>query len=149
MTDAGAVSQPSHRWWQRSRSLDPRYLIAGLITLVLLAAQLRYHVVGGYERLAVALLTCTITEALLSWFVRGRVVNLQSAYISGISLTLLLKPAGRDALAVRPGRLLGDRVEVRAAISWQPSVESDQFRDQLPASRRAKSRLGAQPSVGE
>jgi len=69
-------------------------LIAGLITLVLLAAQLRYHVVGGYERLAVALLTCTITEALLSAFVRGRVVNLQSAYISGISLTLLLKPQG-------------------------------------------------------
>ena len=94
MTDAGAVPQPSLRWWQRTRTLDPRYLIAGLITLVLLAAQLRYHVVGGYERLAVALLTCTITEALLSAFVRGRVVNLQSAYISGISLTLLLKPQG-------------------------------------------------------
>ena len=27
------------------------------------------------------------TEAVLSWFMRGRVVNLQSAYISGISLT--------------------------------------------------------------
>ena len=94
MTDAGAVPQPSLRWWQPTRTLDPRYLIAGLITLVLLAAQLRYHVVGGYERLAVALLTCTITEALLSAFVRGRVVNLQSAYISGISLTLLLKPQG-------------------------------------------------------
>jgi Na+-transporting NADH:ubiquinone oxidoreductase subunit NqrB len=34
------------------------------------------------------------TEAALSWFIRGKVVNLQSAYISGISLTLLLKPAG-------------------------------------------------------
>jgi enediyne biosynthesis protein E5 len=61
---------------------------------VLVAAELRYHVVGGYERLAVALLACMATEALLSWFVRGRVVNLQSAYISGISLTLLLKPQG-------------------------------------------------------
>jgi len=91
MTDASAVSQPT---LPRTKSIDPRYLIAGLITLVLVVAQLRYHVVGGYERLAVALLTCTITEALLSWFVRGRVVNLQSAYISGISLTLLLKPQG-------------------------------------------------------
>jgi Na+-translocating ferredoxin:NAD+ oxidoreductase RnfD subunit len=80
---------PEHR-----RQLDARYLIAALITLVLLAAQLRYHVVGGYERLALALLTCTATEALLSWFDRGRVTNLQSAYISGISLTLLLKPQG-------------------------------------------------------
>jgi len=91
MTNASAVSQPT---LPRTKSIDPRYLIAGLITLVLVVAQLRYHVVGGYERLAVALLTCTITEALLSWFVRGRVVNLQSAYISGISLTLLLKPQG-------------------------------------------------------
>lgn len=81
-------------WRERSRQIDPRYLIAGLITLVLVVAQVRYHVVGGYERLVLALLTCTLTEALLSWFERGRVVNLQSAYISGISLTLLLKPQG-------------------------------------------------------
>ena len=81
-------------WRERAAHIDPRYLIAGLITLVLLAAQLRYHIVGGYERLAVALLTCMATEALLSWFVRGRIVNLQSAYISGISLTLLIKPQG-------------------------------------------------------
>jgi Na+-translocating ferredoxin:NAD+ oxidoreductase RnfD subunit len=80
------------RWWERGRVLDPRYLIAFLITLVLLVAQFRYHMVGGYQRLAVALLTCTATEALLSWFVRGKVVNLQSAYISGLSLTLLIKP---------------------------------------------------------
>ena len=74
--------------------LDPRYLIAGLITLVLVVAELRYHMVGGYQRLAVALGTCMATEALLSWFVRGKVVNLQSAYISGLSLTLLIKPQG-------------------------------------------------------
>jgi enediyne biosynthesis protein E5 len=82
------------RWWERGGRVDPRYLIAFLITLVLVVAQLRYHVVGGYDRLALALLTCTATEALLSWFDRGKVVNLQSAYISGISLTLLLKPQG-------------------------------------------------------
>ena len=77
-----------------ARRIDPRYLIAFLITLVLVVAQLRYHVIGGYDRLAVALLTCVATEAVLSWFDRGRVVNLQSAYISGISLTLLVKPQG-------------------------------------------------------
>jgi enediyne biosynthesis protein E5 len=82
------------RWWERSRVLDPRYLIAGLITLVLVTAQLKYHAIGGYERLMVALGVCMATEAALSWFTRGKVVNLQSAYISGISLTLLLKPQG-------------------------------------------------------
>ena len=82
------------RWWERGPLLDPRYLIAGLITLVLVTAQLRYHVIGGYDRLALALATCMATEAALSWFTRGKIVNLQSAYISGISLTLLLKPQG-------------------------------------------------------
>ena len=94
MTDAVAKQSEVSRWWQRTPRLDPRYLIAFLITLVLVAAQIRYHIVGGYARLAVALSTCMATEALLSWFMRGRVVNLQSAYISGISLTLLLKPQG-------------------------------------------------------
>lgn len=96
MTGATDAARPRQnaliRWWERGRLLDPRYLIAFLITLVLVMAQLRYHMVGGYSRLAVALLSCMATEAVLSWFVRGKVVSLQSAYISGLSLTLLIKP---------------------------------------------------------
>jgi Na+-transporting NADH:ubiquinone oxidoreductase subunit NqrB len=80
--------------WQRTSKIDPRYLIAFLITLVLVAGQFRYHILGGYDRLAVALGVCMATEAVLSLFDRGRIVNLQSAYISGISLTLLTKPQG-------------------------------------------------------
>src|SRR5512132_3003723 len=91
---AAAESSAAARLWDRGRAIDPRYLIAFLITLVLVLAQLRYHLVGGYERLALALFVCVATEAVLSWFDRGHVVNLLSAYISGISLTLLLKPQG-------------------------------------------------------
>jgi Na+-translocating ferredoxin:NAD+ oxidoreductase RnfD subunit len=98
MTDATRVAiieqGAVERLWQRTSKLDPRYLIAFLITLVLLAAQFRYHMVGGYGRLATALLACLVTESILSWFDRGKVVNLLSAYISGISLTLLIKPQG-------------------------------------------------------
>ena len=98
MTDVAPVvgARPGvlARSWQRSRAIDPRYLIAGLITLVLLVAQFRYHMVGGYERLLLSLAVCCATEAVLSWFDRGKVVNLLSAYISGISLTLLTKPQG-------------------------------------------------------
>jgi Na+-translocating ferredoxin:NAD+ oxidoreductase RnfD subunit len=82
------------RSWELGKKFDPRYLIAFLITLVLVAAQLRYHMFGGYDRLVVALAVCMATEALLSLFDRGKVVNLLSAYISGISLTLLIKPQG-------------------------------------------------------
>src|SRR5215208_5301830 len=91
-TDVSA--NPLARSWEMGKKIDPRYLIAFLITVVLVAAQLRYHMFGSYDRLALALGVCVATEALLSWFDRGRVVNLQSAYISGISLTLLTRPQG-------------------------------------------------------
>ena len=98
MTDAthapAAGSTALTRSWERLRTLDARYLIAFLITLVLVAAQLRYHMFGSYDRLLLALAVCMATEAILSGFDRGRVVNLLSAYISGISLTLLVKPQG-------------------------------------------------------
>ncbi len=98
MTDTAQSSTASSnaiaRVWQRGTKVDPRYLIAFLITLVLVAGQLRYHLLGGYDRLVIALGVCMATEALYSWFDRGKVVNLLSAYISGISLTLLVKPQG-------------------------------------------------------
>jgi enediyne biosynthesis protein E5 len=98
MTDATPLASAGRftvtQLWARTSRIDPRYLIAFLITLVLVAGQLRYHILGGYDRLALALAACMATEALLSWFDRGKVVNLQSAYISGISLTLLTKPQG-------------------------------------------------------
>ena len=98
MTDVTPLTPASRpvvtQLWTRTSRIDPRYLIAFLITLVLVAGQLRYHILGSFDRLALALATCVATEALLSWFDRGKVVNLQSAYISGISLTLLTKPQG-------------------------------------------------------
>lgn len=89
-----SYDQGAARWWERGGRLDARYLVAALITLVLIVAQLRYHMLGGYQRLALALAVCMTTEAALSWFERGTLVNLLSAYISGISLTLLIKPQG-------------------------------------------------------
>ena len=47
MTRPAAADAVATGWRQRSRKIDPRYLVAGLITLVLVVAQLRYHVVGG------------------------------------------------------------------------------------------------------
>lgn len=87
-----AAMRPDPRWWAKLGALDPRYLISFLITLVLVVGELQYSILGGYDRLITALFCCVASEAVLSRFVRGRVVNLQSAYISGISLSLLIKP---------------------------------------------------------
>lgn len=63
-----------------------------LITLVLVVGEARYGVLGGYDRLAVALGVCVATELALSRLIRGRFASVQSAYVTGISLALLLKP---------------------------------------------------------
>lgn len=73
--------------------LDPKNLITFLITLILVLGEWRYSILGGYDRLAAALGACLVTEALLSKVVRGKTARLGSAYISGISLSLLTKPA--------------------------------------------------------
>lgn len=73
--------------------VDPKHLVTFLITLVLVLGEWRYGILGDYERLAAALLTCLVAEAVLSKVVRGEMAALSSAYISGISLSLLIKPA--------------------------------------------------------
>lgn len=84
---------PAGRGGQGVRTaLDPKYLIVFLITLVLVAGEARYSILGGYARLATTLGVCVVTEVFLSWWLRGRVANISSAYITGISLALLTKP---------------------------------------------------------
>ena len=129
MSDASETTtlerNPISRAWRRASEIDPRYLIAFLITLVLVAAQLRYHMLGSYDRLVLTLAVCTATEALLSWFDRGKVVNLLSAYISGISLTLLLKPQGGALWPFALGGFLAISskyvLQYRGSHLWNPT----------------------------
>lgn len=72
--------------------VSPKHLIIFLITLILVVGEWQYTILGGYERLATALITCMLTEALLGQLVRDRRASFSSAYISGISLSLLTKP---------------------------------------------------------
>ena len=93
MTSTVAGTTPGKGRFSGSRAWsDPRNLIVFLITLVLVIGQARYSILGGYQRLAATLGVCIATELALSWWVRGKVANLQSAYVSGISLALLTKP---------------------------------------------------------
>jgi len=89
---APTIRERSRALWTRLGQLDPRYLVSFLITLVLVLGEARYGILGGYDRLAVALGVCVATELALSRWVRGRFANPQSAYITGISLALLIKP---------------------------------------------------------
>jgi len=78
--------------WARLGEVDPRYLVSFLITLILVVGEARYGILGGYDRLVISLGVCMATELALARLVGGRGAALQSAYVTGISLALLLKP---------------------------------------------------------
>lgn len=81
-------------WLER---INPAWLVSGAITLTLLLAEWQFHVIDGWERIAAAIGSCLVVEALLGWAVLGRRVPLLSAWVSGTSLTVLVRPLG-DAL---------------------------------------------------
>lgn len=93
---AGKAAPPAVGALARLRAaalgVSPKWLISFLITLVLVVGESQYHILGGYERLAITLGVAMGTEVALSLFVRGKVPSVQSAYITGISLALLTKP---------------------------------------------------------
>lgn len=75
------------------RSLTAKHLVTFLNTLILVVAEWQYGGLGGYDRLVVSLGACMLTEMGLSLLVLGRMPrSYLSPYISGVSLSLLLKP---------------------------------------------------------
>jgi len=106
-------------------SLDPRYPVSFLITLILVLGEARYGILGGYDRLVAALGVSTATELVLSRWLRGRLANLLSAYVTGISLALLIKPPATLLWPFALGGFLAIAskyvLEVRGRHLWNPS----------------------------
>jgi Na+-translocating ferredoxin:NAD+ oxidoreductase RnfD subunit len=92
MSEATDVAPP--RGLARLRAIHPKYWVSLLITLILVVGEWQYSILGGYDRLVAALGACVLAELLLARTVAGAPPSIQSAYISGISLSLLVKPQG-------------------------------------------------------
>ncbi|HKX45670.1 MAG TPA: hypothetical protein VJP77_03140, partial [Planctomycetota bacterium] len=86
---ATAPAAPLRAWFA---GLSPRWLIAFLITVILVVGQIQFGILKGLEVLATALGVAVASELALSRFARGRWGSIQSAYISGISATILTRP---------------------------------------------------------
>jgi Na+-translocating ferredoxin:NAD+ oxidoreductase RnfD subunit len=69
---------------------DRRLTAPLLITLILLGAHWTYGVLGGFEAILLAIGTAIATELVLSRVVLGHGRYLASAYISGISIGILI-----------------------------------------------------------
>ena len=79
------------RRWKSLLSLDNRYLAPGLITCILVAGHLSFGILESYEKTAFAILTSILLELALGRWVYGRWPHPASAYITGISVGILLR----------------------------------------------------------
>jgi enediyne biosynthesis protein E5 len=73
------------------RSLDNRFLGPILITCILISAHLSFGILEGYERTGVAIVTAIASEMLLGRLTYGKWPHLASAYITGISVGILVR----------------------------------------------------------
>src|SRR5258706_11898982 len=71
--------------------LDSRWLGPILITCILVAAHLSFGVLEGYTRTGLAILVAVAAEMILGRLTIGRFPNLSSAYITGISVGILVR----------------------------------------------------------
>lgn len=75
--------------------IDPRWFSSSLLTLILVVGQWRYQILGdSYLPWFIALTTAMLTEICAWKLTRPGWPNLLSAYISGNSVAILLKPLG-------------------------------------------------------
>lgn len=82
---AAAVAGP------RFLGIDNRFLPPILITSILLTAHLSFGILEGWERTGLAIATAIGAEVLLGYVTYGRLPHPASAYISGISVGILLR----------------------------------------------------------
>jgi hypothetical protein len=92
VTPGPAVAAPARARW-RLPPIPAPYVFSSLITLILVVGQFKSGIIGGYDRMAVALGTALGADLLLGRLLRGKFPNVLSAYITGNSVTILTKPA--------------------------------------------------------
>ncbi|MBX3253029.1 MAG: RnfABCDGE type electron transport complex subunit D [Chitinophagaceae bacterium] len=68
-----------------------QYIPPAFITLILLVGQLTFGILDSYVNLVVAIATSILAEMILARFVLGTTKNLASAYITGISVGILIR----------------------------------------------------------
>src|SRR5258705_2678413 len=70
---------------------DQRYVAPLFITCILLVGHLSYGMLESYKKTALAIVAAIITELILGRIFFGKWLNLASAYITGISVGILVR----------------------------------------------------------
>ncbi|MFN3651193.1 MAG: hypothetical protein ACK47B_16580 [Armatimonadota bacterium] len=90
LTPAGTTAIPE----KRKGGFDQRYIAPIFITAILLVANWQFNVLVSFDRTLLAIATSIVTELIFSRVYYGKWPHLASAYISGISVGILLRAEG-------------------------------------------------------
>jgi enediyne biosynthesis protein E5 len=77
--------------WKRFFSLDNRYIAPAFITCILIVGQISFGFLESYKKTGIAIAVSLIAESILGRIFTGKWPNLASAYISGISVGILVR----------------------------------------------------------
>jgi Na+-transporting NADH:ubiquinone oxidoreductase subunit NqrB len=89
--DASALPASGPAPARRPFTIDPRFLPPLLITGILIAAHLSFGILESYQRTAAAIATAICAELVMGRPTYGRWPHPASAYITGISVGILLR----------------------------------------------------------
>jgi Na+-translocating ferredoxin:NAD+ oxidoreductase RnfD subunit len=87
-------SQRASPEWKRWLSLDNRFVPPLFITLILLAGHLSFGILESYQKTLLAIATSMLAELVLGRIFLHKWPHLASAYITGISVGILLRSPG-------------------------------------------------------
>ena len=110
--DTSAARQPK-ALWKQWLTLDNRYVPPAFITLILLAGQVSYGILESYERTLLAIATAIALELILGRIFLGKWLNLASAYITGISVGILVRSPAFWPFAVGAALAIGSKYVLR------------------------------------
>ncbi len=89
--DAIATAPPAGTGSPRRLRIDPSFLAPLLITCVLITGQIAFGFLESWSRTFLAIATAIIVELLVVRLLYGRWPHLASAYVSGISVGILVR----------------------------------------------------------
>ena len=108
---------------RRRLSPDNRYIAPLFITCILLVGHLSYGILEGYEKTGIAIISAIVAELILGRIFLGKWLNLASAYISGISVGILLRSPALWPFALASVLSIMSKyvLRVKGRHLWNPS----------------------------
>src|SRR3979409_1991710 len=86
-----AITPPLEGARPRRFRFDNRYVAPLFITCILLVGHLSYGILESYQKTGLAILAAIVAELILGRIFFGKWLNLASAYITGISVGILVR----------------------------------------------------------